>query len=128
MSAAGFLHTVNDQQMSITQSAREKLAEVMGSADAELTAIRVFVSGGGCGGMQYGMTFIEAAESYDSILEVDGFKVAIDPVALGYLEGVEIDYKESGMNASFVFNNVFQSVGGSGACGACGASGGGCGG
>lgn len=127
MSAAGFSHTVTDQQMNISQAAREKLAEVMGAADDDLTAIRVFVSGGGCGGMQYGMTFVEATEPYDSVLEVDGFKVAIDPVALGYLEGVEIDYKENGVNASFVFNNVFQSVGGTGACGACGASGGGCG-
>jgi len=127
MSAAGFSHTVTDQQMNITQAAREKLAEVMGAADDDLTAIRVFVSGGGCGGMQYGMTFVEVTEPYDSVLDVAGFKVAIDPVALGYLEGVEIDYKENGVNASFVFNNVFQSVGGTGACGACGASGGGCG-
>ncbi|MDH5632319.1 MAG: iron-sulfur cluster assembly accessory protein [Gammaproteobacteria bacterium] len=128
MTTAAFPHTVSEAQMIITNSARTKLAELMAAADDDLSAIRVFVSGGGCGGMQYGMTFVESTEPYDSILEADGFKVAIDPVALGYLEGVEIDFRENGMNASFVFNNVFKSVGGTGACSACGSAGGGCGG
>lgn len=128
MSATAFSHQVSDEQMNITAAARTKLAELMDAADTELSAIRVFVSGGGCGGMQYGMTFVESTEPYDSILETDGFKVAVDPVALSYLAGVEIDFRENGLNSSFVFNNVFQAVGGTGACTACGAAGGGCGG
>ena len=44
----------------------------------------------------------------------------MDPVALGYMHGAEIDYKDDGVNATFVFNNVFKSVGGSGSCGGCG--------
>ncbi|GIT25750.1 MAG: hypothetical protein CM1200mP41_17940 [Gammaproteobacteria bacterium] len=47
----------------------------------------------------------------------------MDPVALGYMHGAEIDYKDDGVNATFVFNNVFKSVGGSGACGGCGGAG-----
>lgn len=128
MSEIAFSHKVTDQQMNITPAARAKLAELLATADDDLSAIRVFVSGGGCGGMQYGMTFVESTEDYDSVLETDGIRVAVDPVALNYLAGVEIDYKENGLNASFVFNNVFQAVGGTGACSACGAAGGGCGG
>ena len=52
-----------------------------------------------------------------------GFRVVIDPLALAYMQGAEIDYSEDGANASFVFNNVFKAVGGSGACGGCGGAG-----
>ena len=58
--------------------------------------------------------------------EKDGLKLYVDAVALSYLSGVEIDYAQQGMGASFVFKNVFAATGGSGACSACGA-GGGCG-
>jgi iron-sulfur cluster insertion protein len=92
--------------------------------DAE--GIRVFVSGGGCGGMTYGMTYAESIGERDKVLEGDGFKIVVDAIALSYLKGCDIDFTQDGLNASFVFNNVFQSVGGSGVCGACGAAGGGC--
>ena len=76
--------------------------------------------------MTYGMTFAESPSQYDSVLQRDDLTVYIDAVALAYLEGVEIDYHQQGMNASFVFKNVFAATGGSGGCSACGASGGGC--
>jgi iron-sulfur cluster insertion protein len=96
--------------------------------DDELKAIRVFVSGGGCGGMGYGMTFTDALSEYDCVREEEGFSVYVDAVALNFLRGVEIDYVEKPTGASFVFNNAFSMTGGSGTCGACGgASGGGCG-
>lgn len=92
-----------------------------------VNGVRIFVSGGGCGGMSYGMTFVDQPNEYDCLLEQDGLKVYVDAVALSYLEGVEIDYQTQGANASFVFKNVFANTGGSGVCGACGAAGGGCG-
>lgn len=92
-----------------------------------VNGVRIFVSGGGCGGMSYGMTFVDQPNEYDCMLEQDGLKVYVDAVALSYLEGVEIDYQTQGANASFVFKNVFANTGGSGTCGACGAAGGGCG-
>jgi Fe-S cluster assembly iron-binding protein IscA len=76
--------------------------------------------------MTYGMTYAENIDERDKVLEGDGYKMVVDTVAMSYLKGCDIDFIEEGLNASFVFNNVFQSVGGSGACGACGASGGGC--
>ena len=91
-----------------------------------ITGVRIFVSGGGCGGMSYGMTFVEEPLPTDCVLEQDGINVYIDAVALGFLEGVEIDYKDEGMNKSFVFKNVFANTGGAGTCGACGSAGGGC--
>ena len=91
-----------------------------------VTGVRIFVSGGGCGGMSYGMTFVEEPLPTDCVLEHEGMNVYIDAVALGFLEGVEIDYKDEGMNKSFVFKNVFANTGGAGTCGACGSAGGGC--
>lgn len=95
--------------------------------EAAVNGVRIFVSGGGCGGMSYGMTFVEAPHDYDCVLEADGVKIYVDAVALSFLEGVEIDYKSEGVNKSFVFKNVFAKTGGSGTCGSCGSAGGGCG-
>ena len=116
--------TITDE-VTVTPTALEKLVELLSSED-EVNGVRIFVSGGGCGGMTYGMTFSEASTPFDSILEKDGLTMYVDAVALNYLSGVEIDYVEQGMGASFVFKNVFAATGGSGTCGACGAAGGGC--
>lgn len=119
---------IPENDLAITASARGKLAGLIADADDDIRAIRIFVSGGGCSGMNYGMTFAEEEYATDSVLDDgNGFRVVVDPVALGYLKGAEIDFVEDGVNASFVFNNVFQAVGGSGACGGCGAGRGGCG-
>lgn len=112
-------------EISITPSAQEKLVELLNSEE-EINGVRIFVSGGGCGGMTYGMTFAESPSQFDSVFQKDDLTVYIDAVALAYLEGVEIDYQQQGVNASFVFKNVFAATGGSGACSACGAAGGGC--
>jgi len=114
--------TLKGSDVNITDLAGEKLIELLKDAGDELTGIRIFVSGGGCSGMQYGMTFAEGAGDHDAILTGDGYDVYVDSIALSYLRGVEIDYVEKDMNGSFVFNNVFASTGGSGACGACGAN------
>ncbi len=117
---------IAEDDLKITASARGKLAGLIADADSEIRAIRIFVSGGGCSGMNYGMTFAEMEYPTDGVIDdEEGLRVVVDPVALTYLKGAEIDFVEDGLNASFVFNNVFQSVGGSGACGGCG--GGGCG-
>lgn len=95
--------------------------------ETDVCGVRIFVSGGGCGGMSYGMTLVEQSTPYDYVLEKDNMKIYVDAVALGFLEGVEIEYKTQGVNKSFVFKNVFANTGGAGTCGACGAAGGGCG-
>ena len=77
-----------------------------------------------CRDQFFRMTFADKTEAYDSIMEGDeGFRMVIDPIALAYMKDAEIDYSDDGANSSFVFNNVFKAVGGSGACGGCGGSG-----
>ena len=125
--ATGFSMELSETDLSLTAAAREKMLELFSQVeDDDLKAIRVFVSGGGCGGMGYGMTFTDARSGYDCVRKEDGFEVYVDAVALNYLRGVEIDYVERPTGASFVFNNAFAVTGGSGTCGACGAAGGGC--
>ena len=109
--------TANDIQLS--PSAANKMAQLLAGADDDIHCVRIFVSGGGCGGMSYGMTFAEEVTSYDSSLRGEGYKLVVDAVALNYLRGCEIDFERD----SFIFKNVFQAVGGSGACGGCGGSG-----
>ena len=125
--AASEMMTLSDSDVSLTPAARAKMTELFSQAeDDDLQAIRVFVSGGGCGGMGYGMTFTDKQTEYDYMRREEGFNVYVDAVALNYLRGVEIDYVERPTGASFVFNNAFAMTGGSGTCGACGAAGGGC--
>ncbi|MBR42047.1 MAG: iron-sulfur cluster insertion protein ErpA, partial [Acidiferrobacter sp.] len=79
--------------ISVTASAKSKIAELLAGADESHSAVRVFVSGGGCGGMSYGMTFAESVSEKDRLLNDDsGFALTIDPVAFSYLQGAEIDY------------------------------------
>jgi len=120
-----FNHQISADKMRISTPACGKMAELFATAEDEVEAIRVFIYGGGCGGMSYSMTFTDSKTPYDSVLEGEGYKIYVDPVALNYLDGVEIDYQESATGASFVFHNAFAVTGGSGGCPSCGAAGGG---
>lgn len=126
MNAPAFSTELRSEDMQFTPTAQTKLAELVSQVE-DAAGIRIFISGGGCGGMAYGMTYADAETPYDHVFAGDGFKVFVDAVALNYLQGAEVDFKENGAQSSFVFNNVFKSVGGSGTCGTCGAAGGGCG-
>ena len=122
-----FTHQITGADMQLTPAAREQMAALLAQVDdQDIEAVRVFVTGGGCGGMTYGMTFTDRRTDYDCVLEDSGVKLYVDAVALNYLRGVEIDYVDRPMGASFVFNNVFATTGGSGTCRTCGAAGGGC--
>ncbi len=125
MSALPEFNTTVTDEIKVMPAAHTKLVELLGSEE-EINGVRIFVSGGGCGGMTYGMTFSEAPGDTDAILVQDGLTLYVDAVALSFLNGVEIDFVEQGMGASFVFKNAFAATGGSGTCGACGSSGGGC--
>ena len=113
------------EEIKVSPEAVEQLIAITEKED-DITGVRIFVSGGGCGGMTYGMTFVEQPNEFDCVLETKGMNIYVDAVALGFLEGVEIDFKTQGVNKSFVFKNVFANTGGAGTCGACGAAGGGC--
>ena len=125
MSALPVFNTTVTDEIKVMPAAHTKLVELLGSEE-EINGVRIFVSGGGCSGMTYGMTFSEAPGDHDAILEQDGLTLYVDAIALSFLSGVEIDFVEQGMGASFVFKNAFAATGGSSACGGCGSSGGGC--
>jgi len=124
MSDVQFKTSLTDE-IKVSPEAIEQLLAITEKED-EVNGVRIFVSGGGCGGMTYGMTFVEQPNEFDCVLESNGMNIYVDAVALGFLEGVEIDFKTQGVNKSFVFKNVFANSGGAGTCGACGAAGGGC--
>ena len=119
--------TVIRDQVKVTPEAEQQLAQLV-AAEEDITGVRIFVHGGGCGGMNYGVTFVEQPYESDCVLEQGNLKLFVDPVALSFLEGLEVDFQSEGLNRSLVFRNAFQSVGGAGTCGACGAAGGGGGG
>ena len=88
-----------------TDNAANKVKELIaeeGNADLKL---RVFVSGGGCSGFQYGFTFDEVKNDDDTVLEKSGVTLLIDPMSYQYLVGAEIDYSEGLEGAQFVIKN-----------------------
>jgi iron-sulfur cluster insertion protein len=80
----------------------KQLIEEEGNADLKL---RVFVSGGGCSGFQYGFTFDEVANEDDTVLNKNGVQLLIDPMSFQYLVGAEIDYQENLEGSQFVIKN-----------------------
>ncbi len=91
--------------ITLTSSAAEKLGGIMQEKGLlESHALRVFVRGGGCGGMQYGMTFDEARDG-DEVYEQHGMRVIVDPTSLFYVEGASIDYVDSLMGGGFHIDN-----------------------
>ena len=123
-----FLTTLSNRDVNVSPVAGEQLQRLIDQVDdGDIEAIRIYVAGGGCSGMTYGMTFTDRRTDFDHVYEGDGFRVYVDAVAFNYLKGVEIDFVTRETGSTFVFNNVFQATGGAGTCGACGMAGGGCG-
>jgi len=110
------------EDLEVTQSAQDKLREIVTQSEDEVSAIRIYIGGGGCSGMSYGMTFTDQQTDFDTVIAFDGFKVFVDVVALNYLRGAQIDYIQEQGRERFVFNNVFAETGGSGSCGGCGSA------
>ena len=109
-------------QIKLGPAAHRQIKKLVDDEDG-VKGLRIFVQGGGCGGMTYSMTFATERFEHDCVLEQNGLTVFVDAVALNFIEGVEIDYVENPTGASFVFKNVFQAIGGGGTCAGCGAAG-----
>ncbi len=100
-----------------TDSAANKVAELIAEEDNPALKLRVFISGGGCSGFQYGFTFDESVEDGDHSVENSGVTLLVDPMSFQYLIGAEIDYKDDLEGARFVIRNPNAST----TCG-CGSS------
>lgn len=88
-----------------TDAAAHKVGELIRDEDNPNLKLRVFISGGGCSGFQYGFTFDEAVEDGDSEVENQGVTLVVDPMSVQYLMGAEIDYKEDLSGAQFIIRN-----------------------
>jgi iron-sulfur cluster assembly protein len=110
----------------ITESASEKVRELLEEQGKQDHALRVFVRGMSCSGPAYGMALDNEPRPDDTVSELNGVKVLIDPQSAPYLEGVKVDYVDSLMGKGFtvVNPNAQAAAGGGGGCGggcACGA-------
>jgi iron-sulfur cluster assembly protein len=105
------------QVMRLTEAAADRIKAVMAKADRLIAAVRVGVKNGGCAGMSYFMEYAETINSLDEVIEDKGVRMLIDPKAVLFLLGTEMDYKIDKLSAQFVFNNPNQTS----ACG-CGES------
>jgi len=88
-----------------SDSAAKKVKELIEEEGNPDLKLRVFVTGGGCSGFQYGFTFDEVRNEDDSVMEKDGVQLLIDPMSYQYLTGAEIDYTEGLEGAQFVIKN-----------------------
>ncbi len=88
-----------------TDAAALKVSQLIEEESNPALMLRVFISGGGCSGFQYGFTFDDAVEEGDSTIENQGVTLLVDPMSVQYLMGAEIDYKEDLQGAQFVIRN-----------------------
>lgn len=104
------------QIMTLTPAAAKRVRDIMATKPG-VAGLKIGVKKGGCAGMEYAMSWADAVSKFDEVVEVDGARVLIDPMAIMYLVGTEMDYKVDKLSAQFVFNNPNQTS----ACG-CGES------
>lgn len=90
--------------ISMTPAAADKVRELLKQENDPSLGLRVFVAGGGCSGLQYGMTLDEEQEG-DTAIAIAEFKVFVDDMSLTYINGSEVDYVDSLMGAGFTVNN-----------------------
>lgn len=103
--------------MSLTDAAAARLGELASASDKDVDAVRIGVKNGGCAGMEYTMDYVAEQGPHDEVVEDKGVKILIDPTAIMFLLGTEMDYEVGQMRSGFVFNNPNQTS----ACG-CGES------
>ncbi|MBN8534786.1 MAG: iron-sulfur cluster assembly accessory protein [Rhizobiales bacterium] len=103
--------------MSLTEAAAERIREVIAGAQKPILGIRVGVKNGGCAGMSYTMEYAEAKNPLDEVVEDKGVQILIDPKAVLFLLGTEMDVKTDTFASTFVFKNPNETS----ACG-CGES------
>lgn len=109
--------TESPELLTVTENAANKVKALIEDEGNVELKLRVFVTGGGCSGFQYGFTFDENMNDGDTAIEKDGVTFLVDPMSYQYLVGAELDFKEGLMGAQFVISNPNAST----TCG-CGSS------
>ncbi|MEQ1696740.1 MAG: iron-sulfur cluster assembly accessory protein [Hyphomicrobiaceae bacterium] len=103
--------------MTLTPAAVARVKAVMAGKGDAVAGLKIGIKKGGCAGMEYTMTWADKVDKFDEVVEVDGARVIVDPQAVLYLLGTEMDYRTDKLASQFVFNNPNQKS----ACG-CGES------
>ena len=111
------MKNIKNKLLSLTPSAIKQLKSILEDSPETNKAVKLGVKNGGCAGMAYTMDYIDEVRDTDECIEVDGIKLIIDPKAILFLLGTEMDYQKSTLNSGFIFNNPNQTD----ACG-CGES------
>ena len=101
----------------LTEAAAARIGQIMAQADGKYQGVRVGVTNGGCAGMSYTMDYASESRPFEEVMEDKGVKIFIDPKAILFLIGTELDFVKEKLGARFVFNNPNQTS----ACG-CGES------
>jgi len=96
---------MSKQVITLSDRAAERVKEIIAGAKEPIVGVRVGVSSGGCAGMSYVMEYAKKANANDEVIEDKGVKVLIDPKAIMYLLGTEMDYKKEELSSTFVFKN-----------------------
>jgi iron-sulfur cluster assembly protein len=103
--------------MKLTERAAERIRTLMAEKGSATAGLRIGIKKGGCAGMEYTLAWADRPDPLDEVVEVHGARVLVDPMAVMYLLGTEMDYKTDKLAAQFTFSNPNQT----GACG-CGES------
>jgi len=111
------MKNVKNKLLSLTPNAIKHLKSILEDSSESNKAVKLGVKNGGCAGMAYTMDYIDEVRDTDEYINIDGIKLVIDPKAILFLLGTEMDYQKSTLNSGFIFNNPNQTD----ACG-CGES------
>ena len=103
--------------VTLTDAAASRVKDIMARSETPIAGLRVGVKNGGCAGMSYTMEYAQDVKPFDEVVEDKGVRVIIDPKAILFLLGTEMDFQTTKMSSGFVFNNPNQTS----ACG-CGES------
>ena len=96
------------QVMKLTDAAATRISELTMRADSDIVGLRVGVKNGGCAGQSYTVEYAHEIRATDEVVEDKGVKILVDPKAVLFLLGTEMDYKADKMQAQFIFNNPNQ--------------------
>ena len=91
--------------LTLTDTAADKIRGLLENEDNSALNLRIFVSGGGCSGFQYGFTFDDEIKESDEVVDSHGVKLLVDPMSLELVDGAEVDYQSSVNGESFVIRN-----------------------
>nr|WP_223577648.1 iron-sulfur cluster insertion protein ErpA [Kangiella taiwanensis] len=95
----------DSMSITVTDAASKKVRQLIEEEENQELKLRVFVTGGGCSGFQYGFTFDENQKENDMTIEQDGVKILVDSLSFQYLMGSEVDYTEGLQGSRFIINN-----------------------